>query len=60
MNPKNVLQTINLRFVWVKEYCSTKGKHGARAFMKRKCRRVVRRDGKNQIKLELDNSIAFA
>jgi hypothetical protein len=53
MNPKNDLQTINLRFVWVKEYCSTKGKKSARAFMKRKCRRIVRRDGKFIIAKEM-------
>jgi hypothetical protein len=53
MNPKNALQTTNLRFVWVKEYASTKGKKSARAFMKRECRRIVRRDGVRQIKREL-------
>jgi hypothetical protein len=53
MNPKNVLQTTNLRFVWAKEYASDNGKNSAKAFMKRKCRRIIRRDGKRIIHREM-------
>jgi hypothetical protein len=58
MHPKNQIKTDHGAFFdWLGDFGPSKSRNGGKAFMKRGCRRVVRRDGKHQIKQELDNII---
>lgn len=56
MHPKNQIRsTTGYAFGWLADYSGDDGEKSAKHFHKRKCRRVVRRAGKRQIKEELDN-----
>ena len=53
MHPKNQMTTTGSFFDWIKDYGPSKGRNGRKGYMKRECRRTVRRDGKAFINKEM-------
>jgi hypothetical protein len=54
MHPKNQIKSSSgAYFDWLADFGSRNGSKSAKHFHKRKCRRIVRRDGPKQIKQEL-------
>ena len=55
MHPKNQIKSKSGAFFdWLGDFDSHNGAKSSKHFHKRKCRRIVRRDGNKQIKQELD------
>jgi len=52
MHPKNQMLIGNSFFDWIKDYGPSKSRHGGKGYMKRECRRTVRRDGKDFLRQE--------
>ena len=52
MHPKNQMTKGGSFFDWIKDYGPSKSRHGGKSYMKRECRRTVRRDDKQFIREE--------
>ena len=55
MHPKNAMKHGNGFFDWLADYKGSNGPKSAKAFLKRECRKAVRRDAVKDIKEQLDN-----
>jgi hypothetical protein len=53
MHPKNQMLASSSHFDWLKDYRNANGSKSAKSYMKRECRRTVRKDGKRFIAKEL-------
>ena len=52
MHPKNQMQVGNSFFDWIKDWGTSTSGHSGKTYMKRECRRTVRRDGKALLRKE--------
>lgn len=55
MHPKNNMFVNGAAFGWLADYGGDNGAKSAKHYHKKKCRRMVRRDGAKQIRQALDN-----
>ena len=54
MNPNNYMRHDAIKHTWLSDYDGSNGPKSAKAFLKRECRKAVRRDERKDIKEQME------